>query len=117
MRENIIREKSFSLAKEVVFLYQYLTKEKQEFVLSKQILRSGTSVGANIAEGVAGQSKKDFRHKLSISYKEARETFFWLELLCETGYLTTEKANSGKKVCEEVIRILHAILKTSSQTK
>ncbi|NQV03712.1 MAG: four helix bundle protein [Bacteroidia bacterium] len=117
MRENIILEKSFLLAKEIVFLYQFLTKEKREYVLSKQILRSGTSVGANVAEGVAGQSKKDFRHKLSIAYKEARETDFWLKLLCETGYLTREKAEPGLKICDEVIRILFTILKTSSQTK
>ncbi len=117
MKENIIREKSFCLAKEIVMIYQYLTREKREYVLSKQILRSGTSVGANIAEGIAGQTKKDFRRKMSIAYKEARETDFWLRLLCETGYLTKEKANPSLKICDEVIRILFAILKTSSQSK
>jgi len=116
MKENIIRIKSFELAKEIVFLYQYLTREKHEYVLSKQILRSGTSVGANIAEGIAGQSRKDFSHRLSIAYKESRETEFWLNLLCATGYLTSEKAGNSLKICDEVIRILCAILKTTSRS-
>jgi four helix bundle protein len=114
MKENIIKMKGFSLAKEIVFLYQYLTKEKHEYVLSKQILRSGTSAGANIAEGIVGQSKKDFCHKLSIAYKEARETEFWLKLLYETGYLTKEKAGPFEKACDEVIRLLFTILRKSS---
>ncbi len=117
MKENIIKMKSLTLAKETVFLYQYLTRDKREYILSKQLLRSGTSVGANISEGVAGQSKRDFQHRMSIAYKEARETEFWLTLLCETGYLTMEKSEAARKVCDEVIRILFTILKTSSQTK
>jgi four helix bundle protein len=115
MKENIVKEKSFELAKEIVFLYQYLTREKHEYVLSKQVLRSGTSVGANISEGTAGQSKKEFCNRLSIAYKESRETEFWLNLLCATGYLSTEKADPSMKMCQEVIRILHAILKTATQ--
>ncbi|MBE0646691.1 MAG: four helix bundle protein [Bacteroidales bacterium] len=117
MSENIIRIKSMSLAKEIVFIYQYLSREKNEYILSKQLLRAGTSVGANISEGIAGQSKRDFRHKMSIAYKEARETYFWLELLRETGYLSVEKVSPGLKLCDEVIRLLFTILKTSSQTK
>ena len=115
MKDNIISIKSFELAKEVVFLYQYLTREKHEYVLSRQVLRSGTSVGANVAEGVAGQSKKDFCHRLSIAYKESRETEFWLKLLCATGYLTFEKTDACMKKCDEVIRILFSILKTATQ--
>jgi four helix bundle protein len=114
MRTNIIKEKSFDLAKEVVFLYQFLLKEKHEYTLSKQLLRSGTSVGANIAEGVGGQSMKDFCHCLNIAYKEARETFFWISLLKETGYLKSEKADPVLLKCDEVIRILCAILTTAN---
>ena len=117
MNENIVKEKSFELAKEIVFLYQYLTREKHEYVLSKQLLRSGTSVGANISEGAAGQSKRDFCNRMSIAYKESRETEFWLSLLCATGYLSTDKANAGMIKCDEVIRILHAILKTATIPK
>jgi four helix bundle protein len=115
MKDNIVKDKSFELARKIVFLYQYLTREKHEYVLSKQVLRSGTSVGANISEGTAGQSKKDFCNRLSIAYKESRETEFWLKLLCSTGYLTSEKASAAMKYCDEVIRILNSILKTASQ--
>ncbi len=106
MKENLIKDKSFELAREIVFIYQFLTNEKREYVLSKQILRSGTSVGANVCEGVAGQSKKEFINRLSISYKEARETEFWLNLLCSTGYLTNEKAQASAKICDEVIVLM-----------
>ncbi len=116
MKENIIKDRSFELAVEIVFLYQYLTREKREYVLSKQVLQSGTSVGANISEGVAAQSKKEFCHRLSISYKEARETEFWLKLLCSTGYLTIEKATPAIKKCDEVNRLLFTILKTANQS-
>ena len=115
MKESVIQVKSFELAKEIVFLYQYLTREKSEYILSKQVLRSGTSVGANVAEGASGQTKRDFCHRFSIAYKEARETGFWLKLLCETGYLTKEKADPVITRCDEVIRILFTILRTSSQ--
>ena len=84
-------------------------------MLSKQVLRSGTSVGANVSEGIAGQSRKDFCHRLSIAYKESRETEFWLKLLVATGYLTHEKANTGMRTCDEVIRILFSILKTATK--
>ncbi len=80
MKENHIKDKSFELAVESVFLYQYLTREKHEYILSKEVLRSGTSVGANVSEGVAAQSKKEISYRLSISYKESRETEFWLKL-------------------------------------
>jgi four helix bundle protein len=116
MKENVIKDRSFELAMEIVFVYQYLTREKREFVLSKQVLRSGTSVGANISEGVVAQSKKEFCHRLSIAYKESRETEFWLKLLCSTGYLTIEKANPAMKKCDEVNKLLFAILKTATKS-
>ena len=115
MKENSIKDRSFELAVEIVLIYQYLTREKREYVLSKQVLRSGTSVGANISEGVVAQSKKEFCNRLSIAYKEAHETEFWLKLLCSTGYLTGEKANPAKNKCNEVSRLLFTILKTANQ--
>ena len=115
MKQNLIEDRSFELAVEIVFVYQYLTREKREYVLSKQVLRSGTSVGANISEGVAAQSKKEFCNRISIAYKEVRETEFWLKLLCSTGYLTIDKANAAIKKCDEVNRILFTILKTATQ--
>ena len=117
MKSNLIKEKSFDLSKEIVYLYQYLIREKHEYILSKQILRSGTSVGANTAEGVAGQSRKDFVHCLSIAYKEAQETYFWLSLLKATNYLQAEKADPIMIKCAEVVHILCAILKTTNQNK
>lgn len=89
-KENIILKKSYAFALEVIALYKLLI-EKKEFVISKQILRSGTSVGANIHEGVASESKKDFIHKLSIACKEAKETSYWLNLLKDSNYLTLEQ--------------------------
>jgi four helix bundle protein len=114
MKDNAIKDRSFELAMEIVYVYQYLTREKREYILSKQLLRSGTSVGANISEGVSANSKKEFCYRLSISYKESRETEFWLKLLCSTGYLPKEKAAVAMKKCEEVNKILFAILKTAS---
>ena len=88
MKENIVQQKSFSFAIRIVNLYKYLVSEKKEFVLSKQLLRSGTSIGANVEESIGGQSEKDFLSKLSISYKEARETIYWLKLLKEIEYIS-----------------------------
>ena len=115
MRTNIIKEKSFDLSKEVVLLYNHLVNEKHEYILSKQLVRAGTSVGANTAEGVAGQSRKDFCHCLNIAYKEARETYFWLSPLKETNFLAPIKANPVISKCDEVIRILCSILKATNQ--
>jgi four helix bundle protein len=86
--DNIIQQKSFAFAIRIVNTYKYLAYEKKEFVLSKLLLRSGTSIGANVEESIGAQSEKDFIHKLSISYKEARETKYWLKLLNETEYLS-----------------------------
>ncbi len=94
-------------------MYRYLCDEKKEYVLSKQLLRSGTSIGANVREAEQAQSKKDFISKMSIALKEANETAYWLELLQETNYLTTEEAESILNDCIEVRKILSSIVKTS----
>ncbi len=112
MKENLIQEKSFAFAIRIVNLYKFLTKEKQEFVLSKQLLRSGTSIGANIEEGIGGQSKADFQSKLNISYKEARETIYWIKLLHATDFLNKEQSDSFLSDADEICRILDKILIT-----
>ena len=104
--ENIVQEKSFNFAIRIVKLYQYLCNEKKEFVLSKQLLRSGTSIGANIEESIGGQSDKDFLSKISISYKEARETIYWIKLLSATGYLDDKQTESLFVDAEEICKIL-----------
>jgi len=106
-KDNIIVSKSYSFALKVIELYKYLVSEKKEYVLSKQLLRCGTSIGANIHEAVASESKKDFIHKLGIALKEARETSYWLRLLSDGHYLSTEQATELTWVCEEIIRILN----------
>jgi four helix bundle protein len=113
--DNVVLEKSYALALRVVKLYGYLTEEKREFVLSKQILRSGTSVGANIEEAVGAQSEKDFLSKISIGYKEARETRYWLRLLNDSGYLEEEQAQSLFMDIEEMLKMLGSIQKTMKQ--
>ena len=108
-QENIIQEKSFAFAVRIVNLYKYLYEEKREFVLSKQILRSGTSIGANIEESIGGQSTGDFFTKITIAYKETRETIYWLKLLLATDYLTQEQAASLLKDAEEILKIIGKI--------
>ena len=117
MSENIVSEKSMKLAVRVVRLYQYLSEEKKECILSKQMLRSGTSIGANIKEALQGQSKKDFTAKMSISLKEANETEYWLELLYETNKLSKEQFESIYNDCTEVSKLLTSIVKTSRGNK
>ncbi len=107
--ENIIREKSFAFAIRIVKLYQYLCEEKKEFVLSKQVLRCGTSIGANIEESIGGQSDKDFLSKISIAYKEARETIYWIKLLSATDVLNDKLTNSLIADAEELCKILGTI--------
>ena len=106
---NVIQEKSFAFAIRITKVYQYLTSEKKEFVLSKQLLRSGTSIGANIEESIGGQSEIDFLHKVTISYKEARETIYWIKLLKATDYLKKEEAESLLADATEICRILAKI--------
>lgn len=115
MKENVIQQKSFAFAIRVVNAYKYLTEQKKEFVLSKQLLRSGTSIGANVEEAIGGQSKKDFIAKISISYKEARETKYWLNLLTATDYLDEKLSKSLLDDAEELCKILSSILLTSKQ--
>lgn len=111
MKKNVIKEKSYKFALEIVHLSQKLNQDKQ-FVISKQILRSGTSIGANVEEAIGGQSKKDFRAKLFIAYKEARETHYWLRLLRDSKLISIETANSLLESCHELKRILGSILIT-----
>ena len=117
MRENVIEEKSFAFAVRVVKLSKYLRETKKEYTLSKQLLRCGTSIGANIAEAQRGQSKADFIAKMSIALKEANETQYWLRLLFHTDYLTKEEFNSIHKDLAEVLSVLTAICKTSAENK
>jgi len=106
MKENMIQEKSFNFAIRIVNLYKFLCENKKEFVLSKQILRAGTSIGSNIEESIGGQSDKDFFAKLCISYKETRETIYWLKLLKETDYITQEQYDSIFADADELGKIL-----------
>ncbi len=110
MKENIILDKSYLFAKRIVKLYLYLKNEKREFDLARQILKSGTSIGANIEEAVGGFSRKDFMAKIAISYKEARETNYWLRLLHDSNILDSKLFNSMNKDCDELIKILSSIL-------
>ncbi len=112
MKENVIADKSKSFALRIIKLYRYLCNEKKEYILSKQILRSGTSIGANVKEAIRGQSKADFYAKLNISLKEASETEYWLELLHESGYMSDIEFNSIYPECQELIKILVSITKT-----
>lgn len=111
-KDNIVQIKSYAFAVRIVKVYQFLCEQKKEFVLSKQLLRSGTSIGANIEEAIGGQSEKDFYAKLTISYKEARETHYWIRLLKDTNYLTEEQAKNLLKDADELLRIIGSIQKT-----
>ena len=110
--DNIVQLKSYAFAIRIVNAYKFLTDERKEYVLSKQMLRCGTSIGANIEEAIGGQSKKDFFAKLTIAYKEARETQYWLRLLKDTEYLTSEQSASLMEDAEELLRIIGSIQKT-----
>jgi four helix bundle protein len=113
MKENLVKEKSFEFALRIVKLYQYLIDQKKEYVLSKQLLRSGTSIGALIRESEHAESKADFIHKLSISLKEANETQYWIELLYKSDYFDAKSFYSIKIDIEELLKLLTAIIKTS----
>ena len=114
MSENAIEQKSFDFAVRTVKLYKHLTRKK-EFVLSKQVLRSGTSIGANVSEAQRGQSKADFHAKMSIALKEANETYYWIKLLYKTEYLTNSEYESLRADIEELLRLLISICKTSEE--
>lgn len=117
MKENIIRDKSFSFSVRIVKLNKYLTEKKKEYVISKQILKSGTSIGANVEEADGGISKADFSNKISIAYKEAKETHYWLRLLHASEYIDKKLFDSLMNDCNEICKILFAILKTTRINK
>jgi four helix bundle protein len=111
-QENILLQKTYSFALRIAKLSQFLTQEKKEFVLSKQILRCGTSVGANAEEAIGGQSEKDFFAKLSIAYKESRETHYWLRLLKDLSLIDKKLFESLANDCEEIMKIIGKTLST-----
>jgi four helix bundle protein len=111
--ESIVGDKSYKFAVRIVRLYQYLIKNHNEYMIGKQILRSGTSVGANIEEALGAISKKEFIAKIQIAYKECRETRFWLHLLFDTEFIDKALFESMMKDCEELIKLTTSILKTS----
>ena len=116
-KQQPLKDKSFLFALRIVKLYRYLTEEKKEYVLSKQLLRSGTSIGANIREAQNAQSSADFIHKLSISQKECDESLYWLELLCQSGYLDQKEFDSINTDATELLKMLRsAIITTKKKT-
>ncbi|WP_371807821.1 four helix bundle protein [Lutibacter sp. B1] len=112
-KDNVIKTKSFLFFVRIVNLYKFLTQEKKEFIISKQLLRSGTSVGALVRESEHAESKADFIHKLSVALKEANETEYWLDLLKETDYLNELEYISIQENIKEILKILVSIIKTS----
>ncbi|HLM01260.1 MAG TPA: four helix bundle protein [Pyrinomonadaceae bacterium] len=115
MTKSILKEKSYTFAIRIVKLNQFLCEEKKEYTLSKQILRFGTAIGALVREAEFGQSKADFRSKMSIALKEANETDYWLNLLKDTGYLNEKMFQSISEDCLELIKILVATVKTTKK--
>ena len=112
MKDNVVQEKSYLFALRMVKLYRWLCEEKKEFVLSKQILRSGTSVGANVEEAIGGHSERDFHSKMTLAYKEIRETHYWLRLLHDSNYIEENAFHSIIADCEELTKIIGSITKT-----
>ena len=115
MKESILKTKSFAFAIRIVNLYKFLINEKKEYVLSKQLLRSGTSVGANIREAQNAESPKDFIHKLAIAQKECDETMYWLDLLNATDYLTSNETEGIKKEATELLKMLRSAIITTKK--
>ena len=114
-QDNVVLDKSFDFAVRIVNLYKFLCQHKKEYILSKQLLRSGTSIGANVAEAQQAQSKPDFVSKLSIALKEASETDYWIRLLHATDYLNDKEKDSILLDCAELIKMLTAIVKSSKE--
>ena len=110
--DNIIQQKSFDFALKVISAYKILSGEKKEFVMSKQLLRSGTSVGANIEEAIGAQSDRDFFSKITIAYKEIRETVYWIKLLLHSNYLDEKEGTELLQNADEIARIIGSIQKT-----
>jgi four helix bundle protein len=115
MKDNVVIDKSYAFALKVVKLYLSLKENKKEYELSRQLLKSGTSIAANIEEAVGGQSEKDFLAKISIAYKECRETLFWLKLLRDSELIDSEEAESLILELDELLKIIGSIKKTMSQ--
>jgi four helix bundle protein len=113
MKKNIVKDKSFGFAIRVVRLYQFLVADKKEYVLSKQLLRSGTSVGAMVREAEHAESKADFIHKMAIAQKEINESIYWLELLKETDYLNESEFESLHNDALEIIKLITSIIKST----
>ena len=112
--DNLIKVKSEDFAVRIVDLYKYLVANKMEYVMSKQLLRSGTSIGANINEALCGISRKDFLSKMYIAFKECNETKYWITLLYRTDYIKEKEKSSIMSDCEELLRMLSSITKTTS---
>ena len=112
MKENVIQQKSYAFALRIVKLYRWLCEEKQKFMLSKQILKCGTSVGANVEEAIGAQSKKDFHSKIIIGYKGAREIHYWMRFLRDSNYIDDKAFQSLITDCDELIKITGSIAKT-----
>ena len=117
MNDGITYQKSKKFAVRIIKLYQYLCEEKHEFVLSKQLLKSGTSIGANIAEANCAISEKDFLSKMYIAFKECAETEYWIELLFEAAFLSKEEYLSIDNDCKEIKKLLSSITKTTKDKK
>jgi four helix bundle protein len=115
VNNNPIIDKSFAFAIRIVRLYEYLCEDKRKYVLSKQLLRSGTSIGANVSEALQGQSKKDFISKMNIALKECAETEYWIRLFAATGYINGNESESILSDCVELGKLLTSIVKTSSR--
>jgi four helix bundle protein len=116
MKKSVLGEKSFAFAVRMVRLYKYLVRTKKEFVLSKQLVRSGTSIGANVREALNAQSKADFLHKLAIVQKEAAESIYWIDLLHATQFINDLEYNSLHKDAEALLKIVRSIILTTKST-
>jgi four helix bundle protein len=116
-KENVVKSKSFAFSVSIVRLYKYLANQKKEFIIAKQLLRSGTSVGAMVKEAEHAESRNDFKHKISIAQKEINESIYWLELLRETEYLSKEEFDSLKADAIELLKIVTAIIKSVKVNK
>ena len=115
MKSSIIKDKSYAFALRIIKMYSYLTKDKKEYVLSKQVLKSGTAIGALVMEAEQAQSRADFINKMNIGLKEANETTYWLSLLKDSGYIDEQMFNSIYPEAEELLKILTSIVKTTKQ--
>lgn len=112
MKDNILKQKSYKFALDIITIYKYLVETKKEFILSKQLLKSWTSIWANVEESIWWQLEKDFLNKINIAYKEARETKYWINLLFDSWYLELDKFTQISADCEELCKIMWKIIST-----